>query len=89
MKNIKRDIKENCRECTNDEIIDFLHHRGDFSSMSEYYREIWFFFIESQKLFEGNLKVKRKLARLHTCEMMNISEKTFWKVSNKMRKKFV
>lgn len=88
MKNIIKDVEQNCKECCDPEkTIAFLHERGDFSYTSEYYREVWFFYKESLTLFPKGRDRKQK-ARQHTCEMMKISERTFWKISNKMRKKF-
>lgn len=86
VKNIVKDLDQNCKECREPEkTVKFLFDRGDISYTSEYYREIWFFYKESLDLFKKS-KQQKKQARNHTCEMMNISEPLFWKISKKMRK---
>ena len=79
MKNIVKDIETNCKECTTPtDIVAFLHNRGDFSYTSEFYREVWFFYLESISLFEG--RKRKEAAKLHTCKMMGISEGTFRRI---------
>jgi len=79
VKNIIKDIETNCPTCKDVEsIVGFLHNRGDFSYTSEFYREVWFFYLESISLF--NTRNKKKLAQQHTCKMMGISDGTFRRI---------
>ena len=79
MKNIVKDIETNCPTCKDVEsIVHVLHNRGDFSYTSEFYREVWFFYLESISLFEG--RKKRELAKNHTCQMMGVSDGTFRRI---------
>jgi hypothetical protein len=84
MKNILKDIELNCQYCKSfADVVEFLHNRGDFSYTSEFYREVWFFYLESISLFDG--RKKRSLAKAHTCKMMGISEGTFNRIRRAYR----
>ena len=85
MKNLVRDIEENCPECECDteKTIRYLFDHGDLSATSEYYREIWFFYTESLKMFEGMTKKKMK-ARTLTMEHFKISYETFRNVKRRV-----
>lgn len=69
MRNIVKDIKENCPECYCDteKTIEFLEAHGDISYISEHYREIWYFYTDMLQ------EVSRKDARETTIELFNIS----------------
>ena len=76
MRNIIRDIEENCPDCSCsvEKTVKFLHNRGDFTYTSNLYREIWFFYTEA---LETRTK---KEARDLTLEMFRISFETFRRV---------
>lgn len=73
MKNIVKDIEENCPECQCDPeaTVNFLKKRGDFHFKSDHYREIWFFYKEAIKEFG-----KRQGRRI-TLEVMNVTPRKF------------
>lgn len=81
LKNIVKDIEQNCPdcECSPERTVEFLKDRGDFSYISEYHREIWFFYLEALKT-----RTKRE-AREVTIELFKISEGLFRKVRRKYR----
>jgi hypothetical protein len=80
MRNIIKDIKTNCAKCdTIEGVVMFLKRRGDFKYTSEFYREVWFFYLESISLYDGDRR-KRSKAAAHTCEMMSISDGTFRRI---------
>jgi len=84
VRNILKDVENNCPDCCEPEkTIAFLHKRGDFSYTAEWYREVWYFYNDALKLFPKG-KLQKKQARQHTCEMMEISEETF----KRIRKRF-
>lgn len=79
LKNILKDIELNCKDCKSiSDAISFLVKRGDFSYTSDYYREVWFFYLESLSLFEGKHHEKKKKARELTQEMFKISRRLFY-----------
>lgn len=49
MRNIIKDITENCPECHCDteKTVQFMAKRGDLKWTSEHYREVWFFFLRT------------------------------------------
>ncbi len=69
MKNIIKDINENCPQCycNTEETIKFLKEHGDLSYTSDHYREIWYFYLELLK------EVTKKQARETTIQLFNIS----------------
>ena len=81
MKNILKDIKNNCNQCDIDQVIEFLKERGDFSYTSETHREIYFFYLETLKEWDCS----KEYARLVTCEMFDICESNFYKIIKKYR----
>lgn len=85
MKNLVRDIEENCPECHCDteNTVKYLYDHGDISATSEYYREIWFFYEEALGLFKGEVKKKMK-ARELTLEHFKISYGTFKNVRERI-----
>ena len=73
MKNIIKDIKENCPECHCDteKTIEFLEAHGDLSYTAEHYREVWYFYLALLK------EVTKKEARETTIELFHISFEKF------------
>ncbi len=74
MKNIVKDIEENCPECecNTEATIEFLNHNGDLSFTSDHYRDVWFFYLNSLK--SG---LSKKISRTTTIELFCISHEKF------------
>lgn len=81
MKNIIKDIEENCTNKSIEGIVQFLLDRGDLSYISEHYREIWHFYNEALKTHSK--KDARKLCK----EVMRINESKFKRVQKRYKKK--
>lgn len=69
MKNIIKDIEDNCPQCycNTEETIKFMANRGDISWTSDHYREVWFFYLAAMIEFGSH-----KAYRL-TLEVMKIT----------------
>ena len=65
MKNIIKDVKKNCSDCSSEEVVEFLYKRGDFSYTSEHYREIWFFFLDAIKEVKSKVQARRLTIELY------------------------
>lgn len=74
MKNLVKDIEENCDdcECNTEATIKFLMNSGDLSFTSDHYREVWYFYKE----LAISLKNKKQ-ARETTLELFKISHEKF------------
>lgn len=82
MKNIIRDIEENCEDKSVEGIVRYLHRSGDIPVTSEEYREVWFFYKDAVRMFEGN----RRKARAVTKYFMKIDESKFKRIQAKYKK---
>jgi len=69
MKNIIKDVRLNCPECSDsaEKTVEFLYNKGDISYMSEHYREVWFFYLELVKTLKN-----KKAARETTLELFKL-----------------
>ena len=81
MKNIIKDIEQNCPECqcSVEETIKYLTNHGDLSYTSDHYREVWFFYIEALKMLKNKAQARR-----HTIEMFKISPEKFKVIKRKL-----
>ena len=70
MKNLIKDIEENCQDQSIEGIVKFLTLNGDIPYTSDHYREVWFFYLESLKM----LKNKRKANDL-TRTVMKVADR--------------
>ena len=75
MKNIIKDIEQNCKDKSVEGIIRFLHRSGDIPMTSEHYREVWHFYVEALKF----LKNKRKAKKL-TMFFMKVNDSKFKRI---------
>lgn len=87
MRNIVRDIEQNCPECecSVEETIKYLYVRGDIVQTSEYYREVWFFYQEALDIFDPPFKKKK--ARELTLEHFGIHYETFRNIRRRVKGK--
>ena len=82
MKNIIKDIRRNCPDCSNTEkVVEFLYRRNDLKQTADIHREIAFFYQDAIPLFKGN----KANAKRHTMEMMGVSERTFYNAIKKLK----
>jgi len=80
MKNLVKDIEQNCEDKSVQGIVDFLVERGDISYISNYHREIWFFYKELR-----DLDINHRKARKTTMDMFQIGAELFKRVIRKYR----
>lgn len=87
MRNIVREISENCPECACDleRTVKYLYENGDIAPTSDYYREIWYFYIEALKITER--PYRKKKARSLTLDHFKISSETFKNIRARFMKK--
>jgi hypothetical protein len=79
MKNLIKDIEQNCEDKSIKGIVSFLVERGDINPAGEFPREVYFFYKEAL-----NIVYRKKSARDMTIEMFDIN----WKKFNRIRNKF-
>ncbi len=72
MKNVIKDIEQNCKDLSISGIVNFLNSSRDFYYLSEYDREIYFFY---QDLIKDNRSHRQ--ARKITIEMFSLSDTKF------------
>jgi hypothetical protein len=86
MRNLVRDITENCPgcQCSTEDTIKYLINHGDIVPTAEYYREIWYFYLEALKMQDPKSKLKKKTARDLTLSHFKISFGTFRRIKEKL-----
>ena len=88
LRNLIKHISANCKECCDPgKTVKYLFDSGEISYTTEYYLEIWYFYLEALNLYPKSRQQKKK-AREHTCEMFGISERLFSVIRNRYRRKF-
>jgi len=80
MKNLIKDIRQNCEDLTLEGIVSFMNKRGDLSYTSDYHREIYFFYIEARKL-----PLKHREAKQTVMELFKIGSTTFKTIMRKYK----
>ena len=80
MKNLVKDILNNCEDKSIKGIISFLVDSGDLSYVSDYHREIYFFYLEARKA-----QIPRIEAKKTTIELFNISTSTLKRILRKYK----
>lgn len=78
MENIIRDIEDNCNDKSIKGIIKFMHASGDIPVTSEYYREVWHFYIEACDMLKSKMQARRL-----TKEFMKINESKFKRIKTR------
>ncbi len=78
MLNLIKDIKLNCPDLSVEGIVKFMTERGDLVYTSNYYREIYFFYLEARKL-----PLTHREAKQTTMQLFKISSPTFKRIQKR------
>ena len=80
MKNLVKDIEQNCHDKSVQGIVDFLVERGDIGYISNYHREIWFFYKGLRDASSDH-----KEARSITIDHFDLTPSTFKRIIRRFR----
>ncbi len=81
MINLIKDIKENCEDKSIEAIVKFMFDSGDLSYLSNYHREVWFFYRELRK----NKHTHREARRV-TMDQFQVKKDNFKKIIRKYKR---